>query len=170
MYQSFKMFKDEDFLFWISGNTPSSKNNRVFTGSFFIASKQVQDWRKKTRLEWLGQALWFQYLASMLPRPLYIELTFYRGTRHKFDYINMAQVVLDEMKGYLPHDRIKIKNSNKNVANWDGKSEYKGDYYPQLYWIEEDNADVVKPFFGDYHYDKKHPGVVIRLLTSKPQI
>ena len=31
-------------------------------------------------------------------------------------------------------------------------------------WLEDDNADVMKPFFGDYKYDKVNPGVFIKVL------
>jgi hypothetical protein len=159
------MIKEEEYLFYISGNTPSSKNGRVWTGNYFIASKRTQKWRKDTRLEFLGQALWFQYLASMLPRPLYVEYTFIRNSKHRFDYINLGQAIQDEMVGYLPFNRDKEKNSlfKGEIATCDH-------FLGQLYWIADDCMTYLKPYYGDFGYDKKHPGVIIRLLTEKPSI
>jgi Holliday junction resolvase RusA-like endonuclease len=128
------MFKPEDYLFWISTNTPSSKNGRRWTGTYFIASKQTAKWRKETQYEWSGQAIWFQYVTSVLDKPLRIEMTFHRKTRRKFDYNNVCQTIQDEM---VTHS-----------------------------WIIDDNADEVKPSFGDYVFDPKYPGVVIRVITD----
>ena len=32
-------------------------------------------------------------------------------------------------------------------------------------WIEDDNVDEIKPFFGNYKYDKNTPGVIIKVLN-----
>lgn len=122
--------------FFISGNTPSSKNNRVWTGKYFIPSKNTIAWRKNTKQEWLSQRLRFIEEISKLPTPYYIELTFVRKSKHRFDYINIAQSVMDEMKHHG--------------------------------WLSDDDADNVKPYFGDYIYDKENPGVIIRILKTKP--
>jgi Holliday junction resolvase RusA-like endonuclease len=37
-------------------------------------------------------------------------------------------------------------------------------------WIEDDNCNILKPYFGDYIYDKEFHGVLIRVLKSKPII
>ena len=31
-------------------------------------------------------------------------------------------------------------------------------------WIDDDNADEIKPYFGDYSYDKDNPGVTIKII------
>ncbi len=56
-----------------------------------------------------GQAMLFQYLVAQLPPPYYIEFTFHRKTKHKFDYINATQVLADEMvkSNWLPDDDTK---------------------------------------------------------------
>lgn len=128
--------KEEDYEFWISGNTPSSKNGRPVMGGNLIPSKATQTWIRESRVQWLNQARWFQYMTSILPKPIHVVLTFHRKARRKFDYINMAQAVLDQMQHYR--------------------------------WIVDDNADEIKPYFGDYTYDPKYPGVHIRILKTKP--
>ena len=32
-------------------------------------------------------------------------------------------------------------------------------------WIDDDNVDEIKPFFGNYKYDKNTPGVIIKVLN-----
>lgn len=92
--------------FFISGNTPSSKNSRVWTGKYFIPSEYTRKWIRKTKREWEGQKDEFLLALQGLSKPYYIEFTFIRKTRHKFDYINIAQAPLDQMKkhGWLDDD------------------------------------------------------------------
>ena len=123
--------------FFISGNTPSSKNSRVFTGTYFIPSAYTRKWIKRTKNEWAAQKIAFREALQGITRPYYIEFTFIRKTRHRFDYINIAQAVQDQMS-----------------------------YYG---WIEDDDADNLKPYFGDYQYDKSNPGVIIKILKNKPK-
>lgn len=121
---------------WISGNTPSSKNSKQWTGTHLVNSKSVNTWLKATKEEWEFQREHFIDAISELPFPLYIEFTFYRKSQHKFDYINMAQIICDTM--------VLFK------------------------WLPEDNADIIKPYFGDYVYNKDKPGVLITILKNKP--
>lgn len=123
--------------YYISGNTPSSKNAKVWTGTHLVNSKAVQSWLKSTKEEWEYQRETFKDAISELPFPLYIEFTFYRKSKHKFDYINMAQIICDTM--------VEFK------------------------WLPEDDADVIKPYFGDYVYNKDKPGVLIKILKEKPK-
>ena len=122
--------------FWISGNTPSSKNAKVWTGTHLVNSKAVQQWLKDTKDEWEFQKDYFIDSISELPFPLYIEFTFYRKSKHIFDYHNISQIVTDVMKEYG--------------------------------WLPDDNADIVKPYYGDYVYSKEKPGVLITILKNKP--
>lgn len=128
--------EDEQGLF-IGGNTPSSKNSRVWTGQYFIPSAYTRKWLKKSKSEWINKKEEFLKGLEGLPKPYYIEFTFIRKTRHKFDYINIAQAVQDQMTHYG--------------------------------WLSDDNADEMKPYFGDYKYDKLNPGVIIRILKEKPK-
>lgn len=123
--------------YWLSGNTPSSKNGKTWTGKFLVNSKAVNIWLKITELEWEYQRERFIDCISELPFPLYIEFTFYRKSKHAFDYINMAQIIQDQM--------VEKK------------------------WLPDDNAGIVKPYFGDYIYSKEKPGTLIKILKHKPK-
>ena len=122
---------------FIPGNVPSSKNSRVWTGKFFIASKAVAKWRKETKPYWETNKVNFLsdehsgwHIAMKFPVKL--EITFVRNSKHKFDYINPCQTIMDEM----------VKHG----------------------YIEDDNADVVIPIFKPYIYDKANPGVYLEIL------
>lgn len=117
---------------FIPYNTPSSKNSKQWTGKFLTSSNSTHKWRKLTKSYWERHKEDFLKELENLPKPYNIEFTFIRKSRHKFDYVNPLQSVLDEM--------VKYK------------------------WIDDDNADEIKPFFGDYKYDKLNPGVYIRVL------
>lgn len=92
--------------FFIGTNTASSKNGKIWTGTYFIASEQTQRWQKHTRVQWEVQKERFLQAIKDLSKPLYIEFTFIRKSRHKFDYINACQTMQDEMKhkGWIPED------------------------------------------------------------------
>lgn len=157
--------------FYISGNTPSSKNNRVWTGTFFVASDLTKKWRKITVNEWGnkkvrvfkeweletlgdefrgyfshevlmdkkyewggGQRLVFQYALSLSEPPIHLLMTFIRKSKHRFDYINLAQSILDEM---VEHD-----------------------------WIPDDCTDYIIPYFAPYIYDRDNPGTLIHLIKE----
>ena len=117
---------------FIPGNVPSSKNGRRWTGKYFISSKTVMKYRKDTKSFYEQYASQFQKELKKHKLPVRIAFTFIRGTKHKFDYINPAQTVQDDM----------VKHG----------------------WIEDDNANFLIPVFEKYSYDKKNPGVKIRLL------
>lgn len=95
-----------DNLFWIGINTPSSKNSRQWTGEFFIASEATQEWRKNTNLQWQLQKERFHAVIKDLPRPLYLQFIFVRKSRHKYDFINISQIIQDAMKhhGWITDD------------------------------------------------------------------
>jgi hypothetical protein len=117
--------------FFIPGNVPSSKNGRRWTGKYFIASKTVVNYRKNAKAYYMQHAAAFKAELAKHQLPVEIGFTFIRGTKHKFDYINPAQTVQDDM---VTHG-----------------------------WIEDDNADNIKPVFINYKYDKNNPGVIIEI-------
>ena len=123
--------------FWISGNTPSSKNSKVWTGTYFIPSANTRQWLRATKKEWIAQRDAFKEALLGLRKPYYIEFTFVRKSRHKFDYINIAQAPCDQMKEYG--------------------------------WLDDDDMDNIKPYFGDYRYDKLSPGCIIKILKRRPE-
>jgi hypothetical protein len=85
---------------FIPGNVPSSKNGRRWTGKYFIASKTVVTYRKNTKEYYQKYAPEFQKELKKYKLPVKIGFTFIRGSRHKFDYINPAQTVQDDMTTY----------------------------------------------------------------------
>jgi Holliday junction resolvase RusA-like endonuclease len=91
---------------FIPGNVPSSKNSRRWTGKYFIASKSVMKYRKATEPIYKKHKKSFNKELSKHKLPVYIEFTFIRGTKHKFDYINPAQTVQDDMvkNGWIEDD------------------------------------------------------------------
>lgn len=95
---------------FIPGNVPSSKNSRVWTGKFFIASKAVQKWRKETEPYWLSYKQEFLDSLEGLEKPYKLSMRFVRGSKHQFDYLNPAQTIQDEMVkyGWLEEDNASI--------------------------------------------------------------
>lgn len=91
---------------FIPHNVPSSKNGRRWTGSYFIASKTVMSYRKKTKEIYQKYAEAFKAEFIKHKEPVQIKFTFIRGSKHKFDYINPAQTVQDDMvtHGWISDD------------------------------------------------------------------
>ena len=91
---------------FIPDSVPSSKNGRRWTGKYFIASKTVVNYRKNTKPYYQKYMQEFKDELSKYKLPVAISFTFIRGTRHKFDYINPAQTVQDDMvtHGWLEDD------------------------------------------------------------------
>jgi hypothetical protein len=91
---------------FIPFNVPSSKNGRRWTGKYFISSKTVMTYRKNTKSFYTKYASAFQKEYNKYEKPVKIGFTFIRGTRHKFDYINPAQTVQDDMvkNGWIEDD------------------------------------------------------------------
>lgn len=93
--------------YFIPGNVPSSKNGRRWTGKYFISSKTVMKYRKDTAPYFKKYAKKFQKELKKHTLPVQIAFTFIRGTKHKFDYINPAQTVQDDM---VKHEWIEDDN------------------------------------------------------------
>jgi hypothetical protein len=96
--------------FFIPYNVPSSKNSRQWTGKYFVVSKTVQKWKALTKPVWIKYKDDFVKAIEGKELPLKIEMEFIRGSRHKFDYINPAQTIQDEMvhHGWLEDDNCTI--------------------------------------------------------------
>lgn len=95
---------------FIPGNVPSSKNGRRWTGKYFIASKSVMKYRKETKSYYEEYLEEFKEEISKYENPVKIVFTFIRGTKHKFDYINPAQTVQDDMveHGWIEDDNCEF--------------------------------------------------------------
>ena len=95
---------------FIPGNVPSSKNGRRLTGRYFIVSKQTQRYYKNSKKYWVEYKKEFKKLLkgkdSQNKTPYRITFKFVRKSRHKFDYINPAQTVQDDMvkAGWIEDD------------------------------------------------------------------
>ena len=89
---------------FIPGNVPSSKNGRRWTGRYFIVSKQTQRYYKNSKKYWVENKKEFHKLLkgkdSQNKAPYRITFKFVRKSRHKFDYINPAQTIQDQMVKY----------------------------------------------------------------------
>jgi hypothetical protein len=107
------------FECFIPGDVPSSKNSRMWTGRYSIASKSTRKWRENTSHHWKKFQKAFLNATKNLPKPLQIEFEFVRKTKHKFDYVNKAQGPLDEMvkHGWIPDD-----NADEVVPSFSGYS------------------------------------------------
>ncbi len=104
-----KTNKSENYVF-IPGNTPSSKNGRIWTGSFSIGSKVTMEYYKNSKQDWMDNKDKFLEMLKGKRKPYKIEFTFVRNSRRKFDYINPAQTVQDMMVKYgdLEDDNVTI--------------------------------------------------------------
>ena len=95
----------------IDGEIHSSKNSRRImrgkNGAPFVAkSKSAKADEFYFWAQLTSQRETWQNMVAGLPYPLTITFHFRRGTRCRFDYVNMAQGILDAMvkAGYLPDD------------------------------------------------------------------
>ena len=82
---------------FIPGNVPSSKNGRRWTGRYFVSSKATTKYRKETAKYYDKFRKGFRKQLAKLELPVKISFKFIRGSKHKFDYINPAQTVQDDM-------------------------------------------------------------------------
>ena len=89
---------------FIPGNVQSSKNGRRWTGRYFIVSKQTQRYYKNSKKYWVENKKEVLKLLkgkdSQNKKPYRISFKFVRKSRHKFDYINPAQTIQDQMVKY----------------------------------------------------------------------
>lgn len=96
--------------FFIPGNVPSSKNGKIWTGKRLIWSKAATKYIKDTDIFWKEQSLYFRNEYSSKKFPLRVSFKFIRGSKHKFDYVNPLQTVLDLMVRFewIPDDNADI--------------------------------------------------------------
>lgn len=96
-------------LFFIPGAVPSSKNSRILTKSgLFIASKATQQYRRRSAAYWKKYKEEFKKLLKGDNKPYIIGMHFVRATRHRWDFINPAQTIQDEMSkaGWIEDDNV----------------------------------------------------------------
>jgi len=99
---------------FIPYNVPSSKNSKIWTGKRLIWSKLAQQYVKDTDKYWREYAGIFvnESLKKSFTNtvPLIVSFKFIRKSKHKFDYINPLQTVLDLMVRYnwIPDDNADV--------------------------------------------------------------
>ena len=94
---------------FIPGDVPSSKNGQVWTGKFLVAKPAVHKYKKKTKADWIYNRVVFNSMKEGKEPPYKITFKFIRGTKRRFDYINMLQTVQDLM---VDHEWIEDDNAN----------------------------------------------------------
>lgn len=127
-------------IFFIPGAVPSSKNSRIMTRSgLFIASKATQKYRKVSKSFWDKYRDEFKKLISAESKPIIIGMHFVRASKHKWDFINPAQTIQDEMtkNGWIDDDNV-------------------DEILPVPLFIND----------GYWSYDKSKPGVYVAILGS----
>ncbi|MDW8345312.1 MAG: hypothetical protein RML94_00040 [Bacteroidia bacterium] len=82
---------------FISGDVPSKKNSKQWTGKKLISSKATIQYERSSGYEYNVYKSWFIKSTWLAQRPLYIGLYFVRKTQKRFDYNNIGQTVLDMM-------------------------------------------------------------------------
>jgi Holliday junction resolvase RusA-like endonuclease len=85
---------------FISGNVPSSKNGKRWTGKYLIHSKTVMTYIKNSKNEYVDNKEKFLTMLENKEIPYRISFKFHRSSRRKFDYINPCQTVQDLMVKY----------------------------------------------------------------------
>lgn len=124
--------------FFIPGNVPSSKNGRRWTGKYFIASKTVINYRKASKIYYINQSSKFRKEFNKFIKPVIINFTFIRNSKRKFDYINPAQTVQDDMVEYKW-----IEDDNADIII-PGFNQYKYDKAKPGVIIEISNLNKLK--------------------------
>jgi len=139
-------------MLFIPGNCPSSKNSKINTSRGSFMSKTVKKYlrlhgiqsfssRKKEVTLYKTIPLTFPVdelrdLFSGVEYPVTVRFHFVRGTRHKFDFTNVVQILADLFTAF----KI-IKDDNMD------------------YFIPE----VMYKLNKAYTYDKENPGVYIKI-------
>lgn len=137
---------------FLNGNVPSSKNSKVM-GRFF--SKQVMNYLKDIGVKEFSSTkktfttlpnrrnliLELKPLFDNIQAPYIISFHFVRGNKHKFDFNNVTQILLDL---FTAHNLIEDDNMDfievRIMRDKDGKK---------------------------YTVDKNRPGVYIKVETDK---
>src|SRR5210317_1739336 len=87
-------------MIFISGNVPSSKNSKQWTGRMLIKSKTTMRYIKASKEQWEENKEKFLKLLEGKQTPYIIGFYFVRGTKHKYDWVNPVQTIQDLMVSY----------------------------------------------------------------------
>lgn len=147
---------EDTFVVFIPGHVPSSKNSKqafvearteedYVDGKFVQKQKfipritdneQTKRYRQESKQHWIENQPGFLQAIAGKPKPYRLEFHFVRKTRHKWDFGNICQILLDMMQEYAWVDN----DDTTTVLPYPPES---------------------APFFS---YDKLNPGVYIRVL------
>lgn len=99
------------FSIYIPGDVPSSKNSKVWTGKHLVHSKAAGRYIANTKPIYSNKRILkaFAKAINSTSPPYKMSFTFIRGSRRKFDYVNMAQLPLDLM---VKHEWIVDDNAD----------------------------------------------------------
>jgi hypothetical protein len=99
------------FSIYIPGDVPSSKNSKVWTGKHLVHSKAAGKYIAQTKSIYSNRRILKSFVAAIANTqpPYKMSFTFIRGSRRKFDYVNMAQLPLDLM---VKHEWIVDDNAD----------------------------------------------------------
>lgn len=160
--------------FFIPGHVPSSKNNRqigkrlnpkwlkkepaVFKDGewvehskfipVLVSSKRVRNYVSNSLQSWLNHANKFKNETKNIKKPIYLGFYFHRESRHRFDFPNAVQVLLDCMSGHY-YNTKKFK-----------------ELPPSLFWIPDDNMEEIMPIPLGFDYRPDRPGVTITIIPE----
>lgn len=87
-------------MIFIPGNVPSSKNSKVWTGKFFVWSKACNKYVKESKDFWIENKQSFLLEVKGKKKPYKVHFKFIRNSKHRFDYVNPLQTILDLMVKY----------------------------------------------------------------------
>ena len=118
---------------FIPGNVPSSKNSKQWTGKMLIHSKATRNYIRDTKQHYIQTKEEFKSqivdkAGIELSFPIHISFYFIRSSRRKFDFINPAQTVQDDM---VKHGWIEDDNCDIIVPHFSG------------YHVDKDNPGVI---------------------------
>ena len=104
-----------------------------------VMSKLCMEYIKNTKKYWIENRELFHSWIKDRPKPYFIGIYAIRETAHKFDFINMCQILCDIM--------IYNKEGEENAE-----------------WLIDDNCDEIITVFLGYHKCQENPGVILTLL------
>lgn len=90
------------FSIFIPGDVPSSKNSKIWTGKHLIHSKAARNYLSKVIPIFSNKKISKEFIkkVELIDLPYKITFVFIRGSKRKFDYVNMAQLPLDTMVNF----------------------------------------------------------------------
>jgi len=126
-------------LIFLSGNVPSSKNSKQWTGKYLLSSNLVHRYLKNFEWQWRIIPPEFS-LLELKDYPITVGFHVVRDSRRRWDFINMMQLCADLM---VKHKWIPDDNMNY--------------FIPECLWIDGKH----------FSYSKENPGVYIKILKHE---